>query len=473
LTTPLRGSTSCSEVLKPQHIFMKTEIDINTAKEELGKINALLSTGHLLIGGLAVQQYYKTRTTSDIDLVCENPTARKIIDKLYPSKDYVIDEKNDDEYRPSFIITHKINRNRIVFFGPKITERESYTAVDWEKLLSESHPFHYRNVKYENIRVPTIEALAFTKLLAFVDRAKTNRDKAQNDLIDFIELTNDNAFQINLLTNQIRESRTEKYIRDGMIRATENYDTNLWESSLLMDLKAIIFPPNNSAKGAQSTFEDNYDKIYKTEQCIEFYDRIAERYDERNTKVVLRTHRKVIAAIKAKRRNVEKLRVLDIGSGTGRQIAHQYYASENIQWHCIEPSDNMARQFRENMQGTQAEITSQAQSIFDFKASTESKYDVVIVSLVLSSLPRDPDFGEISKCLAKGGVLIITDFYESGQYYNFDIDNQKIALFTRRIDFMDTLKSLLLTGLRLLSLDTIDNPAGLENTFIMELSRDV
>ena len=85
-------------------------IDRAVAKAELERINDLLAEPHLLIGGLAVQQYYSARISKDIDLVCDFDIAQHILDTLYPSLNWKVHDKQHDEYRPSFQIRHKVER---------------------------------------------------------------------------------------------------------------------------------------------------------------------------------------------------------------------------------------------------------------------------------------------------------------------------------------------------------------------------
>ena len=67
-------------------------IDIAVAKEQLVRIDSALDSPHLLIGGLAVEQYYKGRDSKDIDLVCDFKTAKFLL-KLYPTNDWHIEDR--------------------------------------------------------------------------------------------------------------------------------------------------------------------------------------------------------------------------------------------------------------------------------------------------------------------------------------------------------------------------------------------
>src|SRR5579884_1631530 len=122
---------------------MTRSIDIAEAKKQLVRINDILEQSLLLIGGLAVQQYYYARNTYDIDLVCDHPTERLIIRKLFPSRDWSVEDQHSDDYRPDVIITNKVS-HIIIKWGPKIVERPPYEHIKWDDLKERSSPFHYQ-----------------------------------------------------------------------------------------------------------------------------------------------------------------------------------------------------------------------------------------------------------------------------------------------------------------------------------------
>lgn len=129
-------------------------IDRAVAKNELARINAALKKPHLLIGGLAVQCYHPARNSKDIDLVCDFGTAQMLLDTLYPSRDWKVIDKQNDEYRPSFNITHKVDDVGVIIFGPKISERDPYDHIDWTALMVGGSAFPGRIGPLENIIVP-------------------------------------------------------------------------------------------------------------------------------------------------------------------------------------------------------------------------------------------------------------------------------------------------------------------------------
>ncbi|MEP7352784.1 MAG: hypothetical protein ABI824_06090 [Acidobacteriota bacterium] len=177
------------------------------AKSELTRINALLKHPHLLIGGLAVQQYHTVRNSQDIDLVCNFETAQTIVAQLYNSLDWKVVEKHEDEYRPSFEITHKFKASEVgtIIFGPKISERESYQYIDWTALLKGAKPFRSGDKEFSNILVPQAHALAYTKFVSFLGRRGVAA-KIEADLTDFVDLTNHEGFSVSLFYDLLRGS---------------------------------------------------------------------------------------------------------------------------------------------------------------------------------------------------------------------------------------------------------------------------
>jgi hypothetical protein len=171
-------------------------IAIATAKEQLVRINEILHEPHLLIGGLAVEHYYKGRHSQDIDLVCDSKTARELL-RLYPSSEWSIEERNNDEYRPNYQIANNIHPDLLIIFGPKLSERDPYRYIDWNALHTGAKPFEYKGKILKNVLIPSAASLAFTKLIAAVDRKATSRPKSAQDFEDFINLTNCKTFSVN------------------------------------------------------------------------------------------------------------------------------------------------------------------------------------------------------------------------------------------------------------------------------------
>ncbi|MEQ1845968.1 MAG: HAD-IB family phosphatase [Nitrospira sp.] len=188
-------------------------IPIAEAKKQIMRISNEVDRPLLLIGGLAVNQYVVTRNSEDIDLVCDHDTARRIIEKLYPTTQWRLTEINADEYRPLFYVEHKHNASfPIIKFGPKIMERGPYKYLNWENLETESIPFKATNQTTEKIRVPSLEALCYTKIVSFMSRDCEKKDKLEQDFRDLCELTNLDSFRLGIFLNSIVRNDFDKQL---------------------------------------------------------------------------------------------------------------------------------------------------------------------------------------------------------------------------------------------------------------------
>lgn len=189
------------------------KITIAEMKRQLERISEEVSEQFILIGGLAVNQYVVKRKSHDIDLICNYEKAIQIIDKVYPTTEWIHSETNENEYRPSYKIKHKIYDDYpVVKFGPKIIERGGYNYLNWDMLSTNTLKFKYQNKTLENILIPTMEALCYTKIVSFLGRDKENKNKLRQDLRDIKELTNLDDFRFNNFLNLIKKNKFEEQI---------------------------------------------------------------------------------------------------------------------------------------------------------------------------------------------------------------------------------------------------------------------
>ena len=102
-----------------------------------------------LLAASQFTHYNQNRDSADIDLVCSADTAKKLIRTLYENADYNFEDINDDWYRPSWIITETGERERTIYLGFKITEREAYKYVDYDKIFEKRYrvPIQERNAE--------------------------------------------------------------------------------------------------------------------------------------------------------------------------------------------------------------------------------------------------------------------------------------------------------------------------------------
>jgi len=210
------------------------------AKNELKRINALLKEPHLLIGGLAVNQY-TMRISTDIDLVIDYEKANIIIDELYPSLYWLRIDKNNDEFRPAYEIINRKDSNLIIKFGPKIVQRESYDFIDWSLLKSNAKNFIYKNEELSNILIPSVVDLSYTKLLAYLARKGKTNSKSHMDLNDFVHLTNHSEWNTIDFYSILNKTEALTYLKENL--EFEGIDVSTIDKSSFFQLVDLFKKP--------------------------------------------------------------------------------------------------------------------------------------------------------------------------------------------------------------------------------------
>jgi HAD superfamily phosphoserine phosphatase-like hydrolase len=230
-------------------------IDIAEAKKQLQQISEMLEKPLLLIGGLAVNQYVVTRKSQDIDLICDYETAQHLVEKLYPTVEWSINDMNEDEYRPSFHVRHKHDEKYpIIKIGPKITERGSYRFLDWDALQEGAKPFSFKKTPLQKILVPSMESLCYTKLISFLGRSKDHTEKLRQDLGDIRELTNVDSFQLGVFLNHIAKNNFGEELESSFLNRLHLLDESLDNSNLGKLLKLF----SNAIPASSATTTHNY-----------------------------------------------------------------------------------------------------------------------------------------------------------------------------------------------------------------------
>ena len=190
-----------------------------------------------------------------------------------------------------------------------------------------------------------------------------------------------------------------------------------------------------------------FDQEFTVERSAQFYELIAPHYDERNTRDLVITHRETVLRLKKIRNERSSLRVLDLGGGTGIHIAQAFFDEQDVSWDYVDHSVAMLSQFRQNFVNTPlfSKVRIHLDDMVNVlpRLSTES-YDVVLLSLVLSSMPSIPDFRELIRLVAPGGALVISDidpsYTSTHPHYAVQVDGFRYALRTQPINPLDLVK---------------------------------
>jgi ubiquinone/menaquinone biosynthesis C-methylase UbiE len=197
------------------------------------------------------------------------------------------------------------------------------------------------------------------------------------------------------------------------------------------------------------------DREYGVDRARDFYQEIARSYDLRNSGNLVSTHLATVAQLQAIRSRCSTLRVLDLGGGTGKLIAVHFFNDQSVWWTYVDSCPAMATEFRRNLAGyplgRNSEIVPDdlARAVRQLKPAS---YDVVMLSLVLSSMPTPPDFAPIARLLSPGGSLIVTDinpgYTRDNPLYKVPVDGAVVALRTTPVDPFEVIRRAHVAGLR-------------------------
>lgn len=412
---------------------MSKSIAQANAKSHLEKINDFLEKPHVIIGGLAVQQYVVARRSVDIDLICDSDTATEIIDSLFPLDEYISVDENDDEYRPAFVVTPRIGGEDVVLIGPKILEREPYRYLTWNILEKNAQKFRVNNNYLENILVPSSEALAYTKFLSFLTRIESNPPKGEKDLKDFVNLTNHQDFNLNRFVDIVRNSGSIEYLQNRLFDLKGSYDiATLKKSPLLFGQNTVFSGKKSSAKSSRDVSDL---ELFTVDSSPQFYDRISRLYDIRNSNFLYTAHQKTVAKLREILGKYSSPRVLDIGAGTGRLIATHFSHRPNLRWTALDASENMNNLFAENIQTGEMSfdtICCDANDVIT-KINNLDEVDVFLFSFVLTSLGSLKPLESLISQAKTGAEFVIADIHpeytKAHPYYDFvESDGSRLAL---------------------------------------------
>jgi 2-polyprenyl-3-methyl-5-hydroxy-6-metoxy-1,4-benzoquinol methylase len=175
---------------------------------------------------------------------------------------------------------------------------------------------------------------------------------------------------------------------------------------------------------------------FELSNSVEFYDLVAEFYDERNTQNYEKTYDLIHSLCQDHKGDLSGISICDLGGGTGALL--KKFMHHNVHWTNVDLSKKALSVFEKNY----AEFSTKAKRPFDIVNGSypkpNEKFDVVIMSFVLSSLPTNFPFRNLNKIMLPSSVLIIADNhmeYSTGKPFRFkEVNGQNYALKTKPID---------------------------------------
>lgn len=205
-----------------------------------------------------------------------------------------------------------------------------------------------------------------------------------------------------------------------------------------------------------------YDFTYPAEDALKFYSAIAESYDSRNSPSLQKSHLSTLEKIESFLENKSNWSVLDLGGGTGKLIALRFFNNPNGAWVVVDGSPEMIGEFSKNLSGSKLKIKTSIEEIESYLDRPEDeKHDVVLVSYLLTSMTKNPDWLNLVSKVKDEGRLIIVDAEPSytalHPYYSVSVKNKIHALKTRPVSGTTLIEEIDKVGFTMESAVTIKN----------------
>jgi SAM-dependent methyltransferase len=207
---------------------------------------------------------------------------------------------------------------------------------------------------------------------------------------------------------------------------------------------------------------DERDNMYTVAEAAEFYNKIASQYDTRNSGPLLGTHLLTKKWIYRSIIDKEKASILDLGGGTGREIATYFEQYEHIDWTYVDFSSKMADQFRANLSdnNVRMRIDVHIEDIrYTHRSDWVKSYDVILLSVVLSSMQAHFNISDIANLVHPGGTLIISEidplYTERNPLYRVTVGAETYSLRTSPVQPHEVAAQALAAGLTHIDTATI------------------
>ncbi len=216
-------------------------------------------------------------------------------------------------------------------------------------------------------------------------------------------------------------------------------------------------------------------QAYDSSNSRDFYNNIAIGYDQRNSPELVETHREIIRIIGNHLQNKTNFKVLDLGGGTGKLIAHHFFDSKVITWIYVDSSPAMVEQFAKNLRNTNLNLDIKVKDIRDINGLYPAKTcDVILLSLLLTSMQDMPNFQELSTLLKDDGIFIIADidpvYTIQHPYYVVTVENRPHALRTNPVNLSELNKNMISCGLKQTAVKTIQE-GSINYSFVYVFNR--
>jgi tRNA (cmo5U34)-methyltransferase len=168
----------------------------------------------------------------------------------------------------------------------------------------------------------------------------------------------------------------------------------------------------------------------------EYYETLVKGYDDLSEKIVMRNtdlQRSLIDAIPFT--ESEKIRVLDLGIGTGLDAVRILEKLPHSSLVGIDFSDGMIRCSTQRLAPFTDRVTLVQQDMAEANLATLGNFDLVISGVTIHNLPhtlKDPLFRKIYACLCERGAFVNGDFIEA------ETPEENVQFRTKYREFLET-----------------------------------
>ena len=226
--------------------------------------------------------------------------------------------------------------------------------------------------------------------------------------------------------------------------------------ALIASISALIY------RWGKIKTEVVYDFTYPTEDALQFYSATAKGYDFRNSPSLQKSHLRTLTEIEPFLKNKNNWSVLDLGGGTGKLLALHFFNNPNGTWVVVDGSPAMVGEFSKNLSASKLKVKTSIEEIESYlDRSEDEKYDVVLASYLLTSMPKNPDWQKLVRKVKDDGRLIIVDAEPSytalHPHYAVIINTKTHALKTRPVSGTTLIEEINKVGFTMESAETIKN----------------
>jgi 2-polyprenyl-3-methyl-5-hydroxy-6-metoxy-1,4-benzoquinol methylase len=189
--------------------------------------------------------------------------------------------------------------------------------------------------------------------------------------------------------------------------------------------------PEHRADPALS--DDSYD-IIPLAHVVEFYDAIAPFYNKRNTGKYLATYTAIYGVIESSFESLEGITICDLGGGTGFLLNR--FQHHGAQWTNVDISLGALAVFQSEFSFYHHKWQRNLDICTDSFIKQNEQFDVLVMSYLLSSLDRCPDFAQIHLAMHEHSLLVVADnhfeYVHKNPYYGYrGIDGRNLAIAPR------------------------------------------